>query len=63
MTTNEVNAVVAEAVEEMRRAQPGRPGTERAAHRAKANELMAKLTRRDLRKVRDEMAELLAAYA
>jgi len=62
MTKNEVNAKVAEAIEFLERAQPGRPMYERVANREKANAIMAELTMRDLRKISDEMFALLGRY-
>ena len=63
MTKNEVNAKVAEAIEFLRRAQPGRPMSERTANREKANAIMAELTMRDLRKINDELLAMLGCYA
>lgn len=63
MTKIEVNAVVAQAVEHLRQARPGRPSSERSIHREAANKLMADLTMSDLRKVSDEMAAMLAEVA
>ena len=62
-TANEVNGIVAEAIEHMRLAQPGRPSHLRSEARAKSNELMGSLTDGDLKKVTDEMLNLLSIYA
>jgi len=63
MTKNEVNAKVAEAIEHMRLSQPGRPSSIRQAHRKLSNEIMGSLSDRDLKKVNDEMLNLLGIYA
>lgn len=63
MTRNEVNTIVGQAVEHLEKAQPGRPAVERAAHRQAANDLLAPLTMSDLRKIDEELQNLMLAYA
>lgn len=63
MTKLEVNAKVAEAVEHLMLAQPGRPSSERQKHRTIANEIMGALSMKDLRKVNDELLAQLSAFA
>lgn len=63
MTKIEVNAKVAEAVEHLILAQPGRPSSERQIHRNAANEIMGALKMADLRKVDDELLAVLGNFA
>lgn len=61
MTKLEVNGKVAEAIEELRKAQPGRgPAETRSKHKAAANELMASIPRRDMVKVEDDLLSILS---
>ena len=59
----QVNAMVAEAIDNLMKAQPGRPSSERQAFRQKANEILAQLTIVDLRKIDDELVHMLNLFA
>lgn len=59
MTKLEVNAKVAEAIEHLAMAQMGRPSSERQVHKKAAGEILGSISRRDLAKVDDELAERL----
>ena len=63
MTKNEVNGRVAEAVELLRRAQPGRNAAEvRQELRSEASRILTSISRRDMRKVDDDLAAVLVQY-
>ena len=59
----QVNAMVAEAIDNLMKAHPGRPSFERQAFRQKANEILAQLTIVDLRKMDDELLHMLNLFA
>jgi hypothetical protein len=63
MTKLEVNAKVAEAIEHLMMAQPGRPSAERQIHRQAANQIMGSLEMKDLRKIDDDVLAVLGDLA
>jgi hypothetical protein len=64
MSKHELTLKVCEAIEALEKSRPGRgPSTERAAYRAKANEIVATLPNNWWRKVSEELWLAFAAAA